>query len=719
MSWTDGLNFAFRRKLPLVLQTEVTECGLACLAMIADYHGRFEDLASLRRRFGVSLKGVRLPDLVRIADQMGLASRPLRLSLAELSQLRTPCILHWDMNHFVVLREVTRQSVVIHDPASGVRRISREEVGSHFTGIALELNPTQQFRPRKAQPSLSILQALGRMVGLKRSLAQLMALALAIEVFSVTQPFFLQWVVDHALVSADRDLLYTLALGFGLLMLANATFTALRGWMLMVLSTSLRLQGRAGLFSHLMKLPVSFFEARYLGDIVSRFSSMETLQRAITTQLVEALLDGMFALATLAMMFAFSPAMAAVVVVAALIYAGMRWALYGPLREASMEAIVWAARRDSHFLETLRAVSTIKLMGGTSSRQVSWMNLLVQTLNRELAADRLRLSFRVGNQVLMGALNIGVVVYGASLVLAGNFTVGMLLAFLAFKNQFVTRICEVIDKGVDLKMLRLHSDRLADIVNTEPEMVSSGEVGTRLSRHPRLEVKQLRFRYSEHDPWVLDGINLVFEPGESVAIVGTSGCGKTTLLKILASLLSATEGEVLVDGKPINRVGTENYRRLLGVVMQDDQLLAGSIAENISFFAARPNRARIEACARMAALDRDITQMAMGYETLIGDMGTSISGGQKQRLLLARALYRKPRILLLDEATSHLDVKLERTVNEAVAGMHLTRIIVAHRPETIRTADRVITLEAGRVASDLRVARPQRALASGGLRQVK
>lgn len=700
MDFLGNLRFGFGRQLPMILQTEAAECGLACLAMVAGYHHAGIDLAEMRRRFGVSLKGSRLSDLTVMADRMDLATRPLRLDLDELSQLQTPCILHWDLNHFVVLCAVRGNQVLIHDPAMGQRRLGLQQVSQHFSGVALELTPTHRFKPVAAPPRLKLTEVVGRVVGFRRSLAQLFALALAIEVFALVQPFFIQLVVDNALVSADRDVLITLALGFGLVMLMQLTFTTMRGWMLMVLSATLKLQGRSNLFSHLQNLSATFFESRQLGDIVSRFGSMEVIQQALTVDLIEALLDGLMAGITLVIMFVLSPTLAAVVLGAALIYGVIRWALYAPLRDASMETIVWAARRDTHFLESVRAVRTIKLLGGQEVRRAHWMNLLVETINRDLTTQKLRLGFRVANGLLQGTLTILIVWLAARLVLDGIFSVGMMLAFIAYKNQFITRISELIDKGVDLRMLRLHSERLSDIVLTPPE--DTRAYRTPADIRPSLSVHQLSFRYGEGDPWVLNRISFDIAAGESVAIVGPSGCGKTTLLKLLCSLITPTSGEILVGDEPLSHVGLESYRSVIGVVLQDDQLLAGSIADNICFFAPQPDRAWIEQCARQAAIHDEVVAMAMGYESLVGDMGSSISGGQKQRILLARALYRRPKILLLDEATSHLDVALERAVNQAISQTPITRIVVAHRPETIRAAQRVITLRDGKVFSDVR-----------------
>ncbi|HEV7876682.1 peptidase domain-containing ABC transporter [Bradyrhizobium sp.] len=695
MNILERLNLGWGSRLPMVLQTEASECGLACLVMVTQYFGNAADLPGLRRRFGMSLKGATLKDVMRVAEQVGFAARPLRLELDELAQLRTPSILHWDLNHFVVLERIDGDSAVIHDPAVGVRRMPMAEISRHFTGVALELMPTSKFETAEPPPRVKVSQLLGRVNGLRRSLLHLSGLALTIEIFAMLSPFFLGWVIDQALVSGDRDLLLTLAIGFALLLLLRTAVTALRGWMLMGMNASLKVQSRANLFSHLIHLPTSYFEARHIGDVMSRFGSQETILQAITSELVEAILDGTMAAVTLLIMFVFAPDLACVVLFGAVLYGGLRWASYRPLRHATSEAIVWGARRDSHFLETLRGMRTVKLFNGQDDRKVHWLNLLVETINRQLTADKLRLLFRTASQLLFGLLGIIVIWLGARRVLDGSFSAGLLIAFLAYKDQFLDRIGELINKAVDLTMLRLHAERLADIALTEPETRQSGHYPADTEYLPaRIEVRNLGFRYSEHEPWIFENVSFRIEAGESVAIVGPSGGGKTTLLKVMAGLLQPAKGEILINGEPIKRIGLEAYRNMLGVVLQDDQLFAGSISENISFFSDAPDQGRIEACAILASVHDDIVAMPMGFGTLIGDMGTVLSGGQKQRVLIARALYRRPGVLLLDEATSHLDVKREREVNEALRYVRATRVVIAHRPETIRAADRVIAIGA-------------------------
>jgi len=689
------------RRMPVLLQTEAAECGLACLAMVASHHGHQSDLPTLRRRFSLSLKGTTLADLVRMAGALKLTSRALRADLSHVPDLPVPCVLHWDLNHFVVLKEVRRGVAVIHDPARGLRRMSLHELSRHFTGVVLELTPQVDFEPRAEPPAISLRQMLGRVTGLKRSLLQIFALALALEFFLLLSPFFMQWVVDGVLVGADHDLLLTLGVGFGLLVLIQVATGAIRSWAVLHLSSTLNLQWLGNVFAHLMHLPVSWFEKRHTGDVMSRFGAVQQIQRTLTTSFVEAVLDGLLVVVTLVMMLIYSGLLSSIALGGVALYAALRYAFFRPMREATEEAIVHDAKRSSHLLESLRGVQSIKLFNRQEDRQARFMNLVVDAMNADITTRKLELMFGVWHKLVFGLERIAIVWVGALLVLDKSFSVGMLFAFIAYKEQFAQRVSALIDKWVEVRMLRLQGERLADIVLSEPEaepMVPR----TRRTPAARIEVRDVSFAHSDAEPAVLQGLNLCIEPGESVAIVGPSGCGKTTLLKLMLGIHAPQSGEVLIDGIPLHKLGMRAWRDMIGTVMQDDALFAGSIAENISFFDPQPDSAWLERCARIAAVHEEIEAMPMAYETLIGDMGASISGGQKQRILLARALYKRPAILFLDEATSALDVDHERAVNQAIKSLQLTRIFVAHRPETVASAGRVVALDGGRVAQDLR-----------------
>ena len=681
----------------VVLQSEAAECGLACLAMVLSAHGAELSLAELRQRFSLSLKGVGLHQLITSAQQLGLEARPLRVEPEDLKQLTKPSILHWDMNHFVVLERVDRASVTISDPASGRRKVSLSELSERFTGVALELRPSVEFKPMKADKSLSVSQLTGRVKGLGKSLLQIVLLSLSLQVFVVLAPMFMQWVVDQVLVSADRDLLTILVLAFGLALLLEVAISLLRGWSVVYLSSRLGMQWMGNVFAHALRLPLDFFEKRHLGDIVSRMGSVQAIQQTLTRSFVEALIDGLMAAVTLVLMLAYSWKLTIVTLAAVALYLAIRLAMYGPLRDGTEQQLVAAARQETYLLESLRGMQSLKVAGGEPLRRAGYGNLMVDTINRDIRLAHIQLGFSGANRLVFGFERIVVIWIGATITLQGAFSVGMLIAYLAYKEMFSARVSNLIDVYIEFRMLRLHGERLSDIVLTAPEH----ELDTPVLPPPevaKIEVDNLSFRYGDGDPWVLKECSFTVDAGESVAIIGPSGGGKTTLVKLLLGLLKPTEGTIRFGGQDLHRYGPRNLRPIIGAVMQDDQLFAGSVADNISFFDSSVDYQRVESAARLAALHQEIVLMPMGYHTLIGDMGSSLSGGQKQRVILARALYRNPKVLLLDEATSHLDVANEKLVNEAVRELNLTKVIVAHRPETIASADRVLVLEGGRTS---------------------
>ena len=525
-------------------------------------------------------------------------------------------------------------------------------------------------------------------------------MALALEAFALLTPMFNQWVVDEALASKDRGLLNILVIGFALLLITQTAISLARGWTVMYLSTHLNLQWVANVFSHLLRLPVVWFEKRHLGDIVSRFGSVGAIQRTLTTGFIAAMLDGLMAIATLIMMFMYSATLSAVVLSAVFLYALLRALAYRPLREASQESLVLSAKEQSCFLETIRAVQAIKLFGRELERRTRWLNLMVDSINRGVRTQKFMLWFGIANTSVFGMENLLVFWLGAHMVMDGGFTVGMLFAFTSYGGQFSGRMSSLIDKYIEFRMLSLQAERLADIVLEPPEEAGTNEVMPD-NLTPRIELIDVGFRYADGEPWVVRNLNMTIEPGEALALIGPSGCGKTTLVKLILGLRQPNEGEVRYGGVPIKQLGQRAYRAALAAVMQDDQLLAGSMADNICFFAPQADQARIEECARLAAVHDDIAAMPMGYHTLVGDMGTTLSGGQKQRVLLARALYKSPKVLVLDEATSHLDVERERQVNQAISALAITRICVAHRPETIAMARRVVRLNHGVIDQDV------------------
>ena len=710
---TDKIQWGFGRKLPVILQNEAAECGLACLAMVAGYHGLKIDLSSLRRIYSVSMMGATMTQLVQIAQSMALNTRAVKLELEDLKDLRQPCILHWGFNHFVVLREVTSNFIIIHDPMVGVRKIPMSEVSKQFTGVALEAWPNEGFKKATIKQRITLGQLMGKVRGLVPSLVQILILALVLEIFVIVSPFYLQWVIDDVVVSSDRDLLITLAIAFGMLVVFQQIISLLRSWVMLYVSTNLNIQWRSNLFNHLLNLPLNYFETRHMGDVVSRFNSINVIQKSVTTDFIEAVLDGIMSILVLVVMFLYSVKLGLIALSVMLAYGLIRWIWWRPLRLATEEEIIHAAKQQSHFLETVRGIKPLKLFQKTHTRRDTWMTLVADEINAGVRTQKMYIFYRHINGLMFGLERVVIIAFGAMLVMDSHFTIGALMAFLAYKDQFSQRASTLIDRLFELRMLRLHGERLADIALTEPEQdpIQPDQDGMiNMSKKPTTELapgqpivalKDVQFRYSNMSPLVLDGLNLTIYPGESVAIVGPSGSGKTTLMHVLLGLRQISAGEVLLHGESVAKLGTRRALSMVATVNQDDILFAGSIADNISFFDPHTDNDRIIECAKLADIYDDIEAMPMGFNTLIGDMGTVLSGGQKQRVLIARALYMNPKILILDEATSSLDVESEERVNEAIKQLKLTRIIIAHRPQTIMSAQRAVVLRQGKIVADL------------------
>src|SRR5918993_1223206 len=686
------LSFDGRSRLPVIQQTEAAECGLACLAMVASFHGYRVDLNTLRRRRPVSLNGVTLRALIQVASHLQLIGRPLRFEIAHLRQLRLPAIIHWDMSHFVVLKAVSRKGVTIHDPASGEKSLTLSDASKHMTGVALELSPAEGFlrRDERARLPLSVFWA--QLSGSGHALVQIFVFSVVLQVLVLAAPFYMQITIDEVIARGDVDLLVVLALGFGLLALVRVAATAIRSLVLLVVQNALHFQLGARLFRHLIRLPTSFFEKRHIGDILSRFTSLQPIRNLLAEGMITALIDGIMDLLTLAMIFVYSPTLAFVVVGAFLLYATVRLALYRVLWLRTEATIQAGAQENSTFIETVRAIQSLKLSNRESEREGQWLNRYAEVVNANVRLGRARIAFTSINDLIFGLETVITVYLAARLVLANQLTVGMIFAFMAYKQSFLDKSIALVEKALEFRILGLHLERLSDIALTPLERGHDQLLSYARPLQGRIELRNVFFRYADSERFVLEDINLVIEPGEFVTIMGPSGGGKTTLVKVMLGLLEPTSGEVLIDGVPLPTIGARAFREQVGAVMQEDQLLSGSIADNICFFDPEFDRERMIACARLAGVDAEIMAMPMTYNSLVGDMGSSLSGGQKQRVLLARALYRDPRILFLDEGTAHLDIDNERFINDSLRQLRMTRISVAHRPDISAGADKIVRI---------------------------
>lgn len=688
------LNFGRIRRLPMLRAAEAAECGLACLAMVARYWGHDVDLNGLRQRFTLSLSGASLRSIMEQGSALSLSPRAIRIELGALSKVKLPAILHWDLNHFVVLKSVSKATITIHDPAYGIRTIPMSEVSDRFSGIALELTPASDFKVVKARMPTRIRDLWSGIQGFWSTLVHVLLLSVALQVVVFAAPFQMQLVVDEAIARNDLDLLLVLALGFGGLIVLQASIEALRGWTIASLGQILSFQLVGNLVRHVMRLPADWFEKRHVGDILSRIQSTSPIQDMMTRGAVSAVIDGLMGLIVGVILFFYSPTLAFVVVTSLVLSLTISLALYPAMRARTEEQISAGATESSHLIESIRAAVTIKVMGSETQREAAWRNLFADTINASFSVAKYGIGITVMQSIIFGLQAIMVTYLAAVMIInSDGFSIGMLFAFMSFRATFTERIGSLIDQLIQFRLLGLHLDRIGDIVQAEREPTEGREITGPVNGG--IELRGVKFRYGAADRYVLNGINLKIEPGSFVALIGPSGAGKSTLCKLILGLYPPSEGEILLDGQPAVIDLWRAWRQHVGVVAQDDRLLSGSVADNIAFFDPDLDMQRVEAAAVSARVHNDINCMPMQYRSLVGDMGSSLSGGQRQRILLARALYRNPRILILDEGTANLDPKTEDEIAELVGQLAITRIVIAHRPALIERADRVFMITGG------------------------
>ncbi|MFP1746915.1 peptidase domain-containing ABC transporter [Lonsdalea quercina] len=682
------------RRIPLVHQTEASECGLACLAMICGYHGKNIDLIALRQRFNLSARGATLAGINDIAEQLDMSTRALALDLDDISALKTPCILHWDFNHFVVLVSARHRRFVLHDPARGRRTVGLAEMSQYFTGVALELWPSSQFTAETVKNRVRLGTLIRSISGIKGALTKIFCFSLVIETINLVVPIGTQLVMDHAIPAGDKGLLTLICAGLLFFILLRTAISTMRSWSSMIMETLINVQWQAGLFTHLMHLPLSFFERRKLGDIQSRFDSLDKLRKTFTTSLVGAIMDGIMVACVLVMMVLYGGNLAVVVLGFSAVYVLIRLLTYDRYRQLSEESLIRGARAGSFFMETLYGIATVKMQGMSSRRSSHWLNLEIDTINTGIKVTKMDLLFGGLNTFIASCDQVMILWLGTSQVIDNQMTIGMFVAFGVFREQFSERLASLTHFLLQLRMMSLHNERISDIALHPREPHKMG-IGNTVEGQPiLLETRDLSYRYDSQSKAVFSELSLHIAPGESVAITGPSGAGKTTLMKVLCGLFEAESGCVLADGVDIRQLGVNNYHKMIGCVMQDDRLFSGSIMENICGFAEDIDAEWMVECAKASYIHDTIMEMPMGYETLVGELGEGLSGGQKQRIFIARALYRKPGMLFMDEATSALDSESEDYVSQAIKQLNITRIMIAHRESTINAADRVITLQA-------------------------
>ena len=693
------MSFAWMKQagMRMVLQSEAAECGLASLTMVASHYGHRVNLGGLRQLYPTSMQGATMPQLMVIAADLGLAPRAVRLELDEIAMLRLPAILHWDLNHFVVLEAVTAGgNLVILDPATRRRTVSAAKASNHFTGIALELSPVADFKPIEARTTTRLTDLWSRMAYFRSALGQVLVLSLVLQLTALLTPFYIQAVIDNAIAQGDANLLGLLLIGFGVVYALNAVTRALRDWVMLTLGQSLSFDLGGNVVRHLIRLPLAYFERRHVGDLMSRVGSISPIQSLLTRGLVNLLIDAVLFVTTFIVMVVISPLLAGIVLASTIGYLGYSQLLYPAMRLRSEEEIVARAKEESYLMETIRAIRAVKIHGHEAQRESSWRNQYADVIGASYRSRLLDIRVSLAENLLFSSAFLICVYFGALRVIASQMTIGTLLAFLAYRGNFVTSATALVDQFQRWRLLGVHLERLSDIVTEPKEDFSPQPCRARLMP-PSVRLDHLTFAYDMGESPVIDRASVTIPAGSFVAVIGPSGAGKTTLFRVLLGLLSPQVGRVLIDEVPLTSATMAAWRGRVGVVLQDDCLLTGTIADNIAFFDPNARREQIAKAARLAEIDADIARMPMGYDSLIGDMGAALSSGQRQRILLARALFRQPDVLFLDEGTANLDSQTETRISDMVARLPITRVVIAHRPALVQRADIVLGLDNGRL----------------------
>ncbi len=688
-----------RRRVPQTFQMEDTECGAACLTMMLNYYGRKTTLSEVRERCGVGRDGLSALTVVKMARLYGLRVKAISLrdNLSDFRYVKLPAIIHWEFHHFMVVERWRPTRVDVVDPALGRRSISMEEFNENFTGVVLQMEPGVQFSRESQPPKITLWWYFRYIFRLPGFLMQILCASLILQLLGLLFPLITKIFMDDIFPSGSKDLLTVIGSGIVVIMLAQLVISLLRALTLVYLQAKIDMQMLLGFFEHLLALPYKFFQQRSTGDMLTRMSSNLTIRDMLTGQVISTLLDGATVIVYLFILLGQSHILTLIALVIGMIQIGLLLLSTRIIHALNKRDLIVVGKAQGYMAEALTGIATIKAAGAEHRALERWSNLFFDHLNISVRRDSIASVLGTLMGVVSSFAPLLLLWYGAMQVLDGTMSIGTMLALNALIAAFLSPLTSLASSGQKIQLVKAHFERISDVMGAEREQDNVTEL-----RHPpvltgRIDLKQVSFRYDPNAPFVLQGIDLHVEPGQKIALVGRTGSGKSTLGKLLLGLYTPTEGEILYDGLSLNELDYRAVRSQFGIVLQESALFNGTVRENIAFNHPEMDIEQVIQAAQAAAVHEDIQRMPMGYETLIAEGGSAISGGQRQRLSIARALANSPTIMLFDEATSHLDVITEQIINLNTSALACTRIVIAHRLSTIRDADVILVLEQGRI----------------------
>lgn len=693
------------RRVPVVLQASNAECGLACLAMVLGRVGYRTSVRELREVCAPGRDGISAGALVRTARTLGLQASGVVATPQALAELALPAIAHWSDNHFVVVERVRARHVDIVDPALGRRRVSAQELRSELGRVLLPMSPGPEFTVPAASHEpfwRSYARSLLRLPGVIRLLVQILVITVAAQLLVMAMPLATRTVVDELHLLSGTALLPLLGIGIAVVTVAQLLTGLLRSSLLVFLQGRLDSTALIAFTEHLLRLPLRYFEQRSTGDVMTRFASIAVVRELMTSQTLGSLLDAVLVLCYLGVLFALDVPVALSVLAVLVAVLAMLLATTRPVRERMAADLTTQAKAQGHLAEALEGITTVKALAAEDRLLRRLAELTQVWMTATLRRSYLGAVIEAVTSALRLLAPLLVLWLCASRVVGGTMTLGTMLAVTWLAASIVSPLATVVANGQRLQLAGAQLQRLADVLDTPPEAdvddLRRPPQAPRRVLHGDIELDRVSFRYDPFTPLVLDAVSVRVRPGQRVALVGSTGSGKTTLGMLLLGLYSPSDGQIRFDGTASDAFTPRELRGQIGVVLQEPFVFSGTIRDNITLHNPDIGDEQVRWAAQLACLHEEITAMPGGYRTQLSQRGTGLSGGQRQRLAIARALVRHPAVLLLDEATSHLDADTEARVHRNLAGLSCAQVLIAHRLSTVRDADQILVLHGGRVA---------------------
>lgn len=680
--------FFSKKTLTPIYQSENSECGLACLVMISNYlHSAKQTLRGARSLLGTMADGATFDDLTSISHRLGLLPKAVSLTEEEVEMLSLPAILHWNMNHFVVLEKISRTKFVIVDPVNGRMELTETQFYDQFTGVALELSRKENFviNDDMEKQKISVSDFFSSINGIKNALSKLILFSLITQVFAIGSPLYTQFTIDNIVQNGDTELLLVISIGIILIILLEQVILLFHNKLGLYISTTLEYQLSSSLLSHTLNLSSLWFKRRSVGDIMSKFGSLISIQAFITSTIIGLFIDFVSFIISMTIMLVYSPILTLTVILFLVFSHMIKLAIFPIQKNLENIGIIKSAKQESEFIESIRSFQTIKSLSLENIRFNRWINMYSETLNNSVKSSNIGFYEDFIFSIVSGIEYIVIIYICTDLISDGLFSIGMFFSFLAFKNRLVSSLNSIISIYYKKKILDIHLDRISDIALEKTDKNS----GNKIEKIGSIELREVSLNVYNSD--LLDkNVSLEIKSGDKVVITGDSGSGKTTLMHIICGNIRSFSGDILIDGISVKSIDSVSYKKHISSVFQDDVLFSGSIIENITSFDNNPDYIHAKYCSELAVSHEFIEKLPMKYETLIGDLGTSLSSGQKQRVMLARALYQRPSILVLDEATSFMDNKLEEIVLSNIESLGITVVAVAHRARAMKMSHNVL-----------------------------